>query len=63
MWRRPTAGPLPVLGGDLKARGPAQVIVKALPEGGGHWTRDLVFSSDGSQLFVSVGSEGNLATT
>jgi glucose/arabinose dehydrogenase len=52
----------PYIGGDLKARGPAQVIVKALPEGGGHWTRDLAFSSDGSQLFVSVGSEGNLAT-
>jgi glucose/arabinose dehydrogenase len=45
--------------GDLQARGPAQVIVPGLPVGG-HWTRDIVFSPDGSRMFVSVGSDGNL---
>jgi glucose/arabinose dehydrogenase len=45
--------------GDLQARGPAQVIVRHLPSGG-HWTRDIVFSPDGSRMFVSVGSSGNL---
>jgi glucose/arabinose dehydrogenase len=29
--------------------------------GGGHWTRDLAFSSDGRKLFVSVGSRSNVA--
>src|SRR6202034_243131 len=51
----------PYLGGDLQARGPAQVILQDLPQGG-HWTRDLAISPDGNQLFVSVGSESNLAT-
>jgi glucose/arabinose dehydrogenase len=51
----------PYLGGDLQARGPAQVILRDLPQGG-HWTRDLAISPDGNQLFVSVGSESNLAT-
>jgi glucose/arabinose dehydrogenase len=27
--------------------------------GGGHWTRDLVFSEDGKKLFVSIGSKSN----
>jgi len=44
--------------GDLKAHGKAEPIVRALPKGG-HTTRDLVFSRDGRQMFVSVGSAGN----
>jgi len=28
--------------------------------GGGHWTRDLVFSKDGTRLFASVGSHSNV---
>jgi glucose/arabinose dehydrogenase len=28
-------------------------------DGGGHWTRDILFSRDGSRLFVSVGSSSN----
>ena len=28
--------------------------------GGGHWTRDLVFSLDGAKLFASVGSHSNV---
>jgi glucose/arabinose dehydrogenase len=45
--------------GDLRARGPAQVIVRRLPPGG-HWTRDIVFAPDATRMFVSVGSLGNL---
>jgi glucose/arabinose dehydrogenase len=46
--------------GDLKAGGPAEIIVKDLPEGGGHWTRDVVFSRDGQTMFVGVGSASNV---
>lgn len=46
--------------GDLKASGAAQTIIPELPAGGGHWTRDLAFSPDGSKLFVSVGSASNI---
>jgi glucose/arabinose dehydrogenase len=38
--------------------GQPEVIVASLPEGG-HWTRDLVFSPDGTRMFVSVGSASN----
>jgi glucose/arabinose dehydrogenase/cytochrome c2 len=48
--------------GDLHARGPAETIVPKLTDGSeGHWTRDLAFSADGKQLFVSVGSGSNIA--
>src|SRR5262249_1836065 len=53
--------------GDSQARGPAEVIVKNIPSGreqvggGGHWTRDLEFSRDGTILFVSVGSRSNVS--
>jgi hypothetical protein len=54
----------PYKSGDLKASGPAQVIVDSIPgggnlRGGGHWTRDVVFSPDGAHMFVSVGSSTN----
>jgi glucose/arabinose dehydrogenase len=52
----------PYRNGDLTARGPAERIVAKLADTtGGHWTRDLAFSNDGSRLFVSVGSESNVA--
>jgi glucose/arabinose dehydrogenase len=47
--------------GDLMARGKPEVIVPHLPSGG-HWTRDVVFSPDGTSMFVSVGSASNLGT-
>jgi len=50
----------PYHNGDLKASGPAQTIIEKLPAGGGHWTRDLAFSPDGSKLFVAVGSASNI---
>jgi glucose/arabinose dehydrogenase len=54
----------PYQNGDLKARGPAQTIVPDIPSGGrltggGHWTRDIAFTPDGSKMFVSVGSHSN----
>ncbi len=45
--------------GDLKATGKPEKLAD-LPAGGGHWTRDLVFSPDGKQLFVGVGSSSNV---
>ena len=54
----------PYHNGDLKATGPRQNLAD-LPgggrlRGGGHWTRDLVFSKDGARLFASVGSHSNV---
>jgi glucose/arabinose dehydrogenase len=54
----------PYQNGDLKARGAAEQLAE-LPgggrlRGGGHWTRDLVFSKDGTKLFASVGSHSNV---
>ena len=44
--------------GDLQPAGTAETIVAGLPRGG-HWTRDIVFSEDGTRMFVSVGSRSN----
>ena len=49
----------PYKNGDLKPAGAPQKIAD-LPPGGNHWTRDLVFSPDGKQLFVGVGSNSNI---
>jgi glucose/arabinose dehydrogenase len=47
--------------GDVRASSPAEVVVPSLPSGGGHFTRDVVFSPDGRRMFVSVGSASNVA--
>lgn len=57
----------PYQNGDLKSRGRKQTITD-LPgswilRGGGHWTRDIVFSLDGRKMFVSVGSRSNVRGT
>jgi glucose/arabinose dehydrogenase/cytochrome c2 len=49
--------------GDVKPRGETQIVVAQLPSGVGHSTRDIAFSPDGKQLFVSVGSGSNVAET
>ncbi|MGD0731710.1 MAG: PQQ-dependent sugar dehydrogenase [Terracidiphilus sp.] len=54
----------PYKNGDLTATGPEENLAE-LPgggrlRGGGHWTRDLVFSQDGTRLFASVGSHSNV---
>ncbi len=48
--------------GDTIARGEPETIVARLTEStGGHWTRDVVFTPDGSRMLVSVGSASNAA--
>jgi hypothetical protein len=52
----------PYRNGDLQARGPAETVVPLLADStGGHSTRDVGFSLDGSRLFISVGSGSNVA--
>jgi glucose/arabinose dehydrogenase len=52
----------PYVAGDVKARGPAQIIVAQLATSrGGHITRDIAFSKDGALMYVSVGSGSNNA--
>ena len=55
----------PYADGDLHASAGPQTIVPELPgyaqlAGGGHWTRDIVFTRDGQHLLVSVGSGSNV---
>src|SRR5262249_27181314 len=55
----------PYHNGDLKANGTPTTIVPDIPggghlRGGGHWTRDIVFSKDDKKLFVSFGSFTNV---
>jgi glucose/arabinose dehydrogenase len=47
--------------GDTKASGKPEVIVAGLPSGGGHPTRNLVFTTDNKRMLVSVGSRSNAA--
>jgi glucose/arabinose dehydrogenase len=56
----------PYVAGDTQARGTAESVVNDLSgggrlRGGGHWTRDIVFSLDGRRMFVSVGSRSNVS--
>jgi glucose/arabinose dehydrogenase len=55
----------PYHAGDLHATGPAETIISDLPgyaqlRGGGHWTRDVVFTADQKRMFISVGSASNI---
>jgi glucose/arabinose dehydrogenase len=45
--------------GDVKATGPAEVVIADIPTKR-HWTRDLAVTRDGKRLFVSIGSASNL---
>ena len=48
--------------GEVKAYGPAEIIVAKLTSStGGHSTRDVAFSKDGKRMFISVGSGSNVA--
>ncbi len=53
----------PYKSGDLVATGPAEKLVElpgfAQLRGGGHWTRDIVFTPD-NRMLVSVGSGSNI---
>jgi glucose/arabinose dehydrogenase len=56
----------PYKSGDLVATGPAEKVVPELPgfaqlRGGGHWTRDVVFTAEATpKMLVSVGSGSNI---
>src|ERR1035438_9000713 len=50
--------------GDLHATAAPETVVPDIPgyaqlTGGGHWTRDVVFTKDGQYMLVSVGSGSN----
>jgi glucose/arabinose dehydrogenase len=49
----------PYKNGDLKTSGSPEHIAD-LPDGHGHWTRDIQFTPDGKKMFVSVGSASNV---
>ena len=53
----------PYKSGDLVATGPAEKLAElpgfAQLRGGGHWTRDIVFTND-NRMLVSVGSGSNI---
>ena len=54
----------PYHAGDLVASGAPETIVSDLPgyaqlRGGGHWSRDVVFTRDGQHMLISVGSASN----
>lgn len=48
----------PYAGGETRITAPGKKIMSTKP--GGHWTRNLLLSQDGSKLFVAVGSAGNI---
>jgi glucose/arabinose dehydrogenase len=50
----------PYKNGDLKAEAKPEMIIDNIPATH-HWTRDIVFSSDGRTLYLSVGSGSNVA--
>jgi hypothetical protein len=52
--------------GDARAQAEPEMVVPNIPgfgrlRGGGHWTRDIVFSLDGKRMFVSVVSFSNVS--
>ena len=55
----------PYASGDIVARAEPETIVKGVPAGGqlpggGHWSRDVAFSPDGSKMYIGVGSLTNV---
>lgn len=55
----------PYKNGDLKVTGEAEMVASLSAggrlRGGGHWTRDIAFSNDGTKLWASVGSRSNVS--
>lgn len=45
--------------GQTKITAPGRKLMEMKP--GGHWTRNIIASKDGSKLYVAVGSESNIA--
>src|SRR6202041_3337598 len=56
---------IPYHSGELHATAAPETVVPDIPgyaqlTGGGHWTRDVVFTEDGQHMLVSVGSGSNV---
>ncbi|HJT81500.1 MAG TPA: sorbosone dehydrogenase family protein [Chthoniobacterales bacterium] len=56
----------PYRNGDTRVRGPAETLAPlsrgaGFLQGGGHWTRDIVFSPDSKKMYVSIGSYSNVS--
>ena len=56
----------PYKDGQLKSDAQPETIVDDISggghlRGGGHWTRDILFSPDGKTMYVSVGSKNNIS--
>lgn len=55
---------MPYQNGQTKAEGKFEELVPLSGggqlTGGGHWTRDIVFSKDGKKLYIAVGSKSNV---
>ncbi len=47
--------------GQTKAEGEAEKLADLPWVRGGHWTRSIVFSPDGSKMYVGIGSESNVS--
>ena len=56
---------IPYRNGDLIATGSVEVVVPTLSANPttGHTTRDVVFSNDGTRMFIAVGSSSNIGET
>jgi glucose/arabinose dehydrogenase len=58
---------MPYQNGQTKAEGKPDELVPLSGggqlTGGGHWTRDIVFSKDGKKLYIAVGSKSNVDWT
>jgi glucose/arabinose dehydrogenase len=55
---------IPYHNGDLTASGAVEVVIPTLSgTATGHTTRDVVFSKDGTRMFIAVGSSTNIAET
>ncbi|HTR48191.1 MAG TPA: sorbosone dehydrogenase family protein [Verrucomicrobiae bacterium] len=53
----------PYANGDLKATADPETVVTNIPAGPNHFSRGVVFSLDGKQMWISVGSKSNVHDT
>jgi glucose/arabinose dehydrogenase len=53
----------PYKNGDTKASGPSEMLISDIQPGGDHRTRDVVFTKDGKNMLVAVGSADNVSQT